>query len=206
MAYKMTGVSIGGTPFRITREWFREMNAAVAQVHSLPFPPVAYRVSRSKKYAGLFDFGVTEPDKLLISVNGLTPHLTFAQMGHRVEKRVLPELAALFDKSNHDWTMLRWFQSVRRSEGVQRMIQLRRGDGGDKDTRIDYYMEPSGLWTRTYAQYVAVNSGHPAMMEELRSLQSLHATSPDILVPQWEDEDFGAILEKVGDLIRAKGW
>ncbi|MCV5648931.1 hypothetical protein OFN55_40020, partial [Escherichia coli] len=68
----------------------------------------------------------------------------------------------------------------------------------------NYLLDPSELWARSYAQYIARKSGDPAMREELAEM--LRARAGLNLYALWEDEEFAPIMKEMDDLFRSLGW
>ena len=189
-----TEETITGDVFKLNTKWFSDLDATIASVHTLPNNPVSYSTSRAeKRYNGLFSYDTSDPngDKIFVSIFAQTPHLTFAhEMGHRVEVRALPELQGLFDVNKPDTFMAGWFQAVVNSSAIQKMRSMYQRGNGAKDDDIKYYLIPAELWARTYAQYIAVKSKHPAMLDELGEIQFHYRYRPGTPSPQWEEGAF----------------
>lgn len=68
----------------------------------------------------------------------------------------------------------------------------------------NYYRSPHETFARAYSQYVAVKTGNPEMLAELRELQT---TAAQTGVPtQWTDADFKPIADAFDRLFAAQGW
>lgn len=90
--------------------------------------------------------------------------------------------------------MAAWWDAVVRSDNYKFIVSQRWFD--------DYYryaMQPTELWARSYAQYVGLRSGDPAMQAEMAFYRSKTKV-------QWDDADFAPIATAIDALFSSMGW
>lgn len=201
----------------------RDALAAVDAVHTdgrLPRIPIR-RLALSRKLHGHFRHRLGGPP-LDIGVHPAARHAALTavhEIGHFLDYSGLGE--AGFGSVAGD-LLGPWRAAVRNSAAVQRLGQLWRftesrareaQDAGGADgvkyavelRYIEYLLQNEELWARSYAQFIAVKSGHPALREQLDRLRQ----RPERRLyhgPQWDDEDFLPIMTEIEAAFRQKGW
>jgi hypothetical protein len=113
-----------------------------------------------------------------------------------------------------------WRSAVRNSDAVQRLGRLWRftankaqeaqADGDMvkykvEQKYIEYLLQPEELWARSYAQFIAVRSAHPALREQMDRLRDRPARRLYYGM-QWDDEDFLPIMAQIEAVFRQIGW
>jgi hypothetical protein len=82
---------------------------------------------------------------------------------------------------------------------------------------VVYLRKPAEIFARAYAQYVALRSGHPALLAELNAARSRPTLSTDFISPNgfnitagfpydWDDNDFEPIADAMDNYLRVLGW
>lgn len=200
----------------------RDALAAVEAVHadgSLPRIPIRW-LALSRPLRGHFrhrlggpplDIGVhpAAPDAALTAVHEIGHFLDYSGLGEA------GEFGSVADDPLGPWRA-----AVRQSAAAQRLGQLWRftqgraqgtPSAGDvvkyavEQRYIEYLLQNEELWARSYAQFIAVKSGHPALREQLdrrrqRPERRLYYGG------QWDDDDFLPIQAEIEAAFRKKGW
>jgi len=200
----------------------RDALAAVDAVHAdggLPRIPIR-RLALSRKLHGHFRHRLGGPP-LDIGVHPAAryPALTAVhEIGHFLDYSGLGE-AGGFGSVAGD-LLGPWRAAVRESAAVQRLGQLWRftrsraqetpaaGDGvryAVEQRYVEYLLQNEELWARSYAQFIAVRSGHPVLREQLGRLRQRPARRL-YYGGQWDDADFLPIMAEIEAAFRQKGW
>jgi hypothetical protein len=104
-----------------------------------------------------------------------------------------------------------WKTAVTASKTMKRLenIILEKDDvfrkaAYSRDLKHALYMnETREVWARSYAQYIAIKSGNPKLMAQLRRGQEFSRTGyPD----QWDDTDFEPVMTAMDNLFSGLGW
>ena len=200
----------------------RDALAAVDAVHRdgrLPTIPMQ-RIVLSRRLHGHFRHVLGGPP-LDIGVHPAARHAALTavhEVGHFLDYSGLGA-AGEFCSVDGD-TLGPWRAAVRGSGAVQRLGQLWRfteararepqagGDGVRYQAEhryIEYLLQNEELWARSYAQFIAVKSGHPELREQLGRLRA----RPERRLyygSQWDDEDFLPIQTAIEAVFRRQGW
>jgi hypothetical protein len=190
-------------------ETWRSALDAVDAVHGdgdLPELPVT-------THAGVQPAGVYYSDRygvplrIELGAAGPYPELTLVhEIGHFLDQMALGE--------PHQWAtavlpdaMEGWRRAVRESRAVMEIREEYRTLALTQVERqiILERLRPRELWSRSYAQYIAVRSGHPTLLEQLGKARSLRMPNTEMAL-QWEDDDFASITAGIDEFFRGKGW
>ena len=145
----------------------------------------------------LWGGGVTETK---ISILKTGPHRGMTavhEIGHLIDAFGFGSGATMGTEKIASKELRGWFDAVKGSKAYEHLL-------GKKDRHGKYLRDPSELWARSYAQYIAVKSKDPTLLSELEKMvgsdynKSYHA--------QWDEGDFGPIMKKIDTLMKAKGW
>lgn len=167
-----------------------------------------------------------------IAIDPDGPHIeltTAHEVGHYIDHQALAKAiirsqgSTDYEKFAGTWAspqahdepaLKRWWQVVTQSKAYQTLDAKRKNPAGHAVTVasgytvepspsfIDYLLDPSELWARSYSQYVASKSQSRAMLEGVKDARQskLYAEA------QWDEQDFGAITKAIDDLFTALGW
>ena len=136
-----------------------------------------------------------KPVKIDINVDGPWPRLTaLHELGHmiadqglhvqwRIVKGVIPD------------ELQQWYKAVTESRAYQKLLE------SANNPHYQYLLNPSELWARSYAQYIAVEWGSAEVLAELNILNRVSETGR-----QWEKEEFEPIRKTITELFRMRGW
>lgn len=197
----------------------RDAIAAISRVHqdgALPVVPVTC--------ASLMDrhgqFSKTD-GKVSIEVNpaSRSAALTMVhEVGHLLDYSGLGDPGEW--ASETPGVMDRWRAAVTNSRGVQRLRPLLES-GADVATEtlmggtvveypvkqgyLRYVLRPRELWARSYAQFIAVESGDLTLLHQLNGLRS-RPLNRFYYGEQWEEEDFLPILASIEAILSDLGW
>jgi hypothetical protein len=190
-------------------ETLRTASRAVDAVHGdgdLPVIPVSLRPGAEP--AGVYySDSMDRPLRIEIGAAGRYPELTHVhEIGHFLDQMALGK--------PHQWAtsvlpddMEEWRKAVRESGAVSAMREAYRTAPLTQDERdaIRNLLRPRELWARSYAQYVAIRSGEPILLEQVGKARSLRMPNTEVVL-QWDEDDFAPIVAAIDHLFQAKGW
>lgn len=186
-----------GVGVRVLRDTIR----AIDQLHgdgALPRIPI-----RRRNIPGAYgQFARTLADQakfIEVSPRSPWPHMTTAhEIGHFLDHSGIPGSVTFRSPSNQ--AAGDWRRAARQSRLFHEIEQTWR----PISTRhADYLNSDREMWARSYAQWVALRSGDPAMLAELRRAQQGAVTQDR---RQWLDDDFEPIGRALDDMFRYLGW
>jgi hypothetical protein len=105
-----------------------------------------------------------------------------------------------------------WRTAVEQSDAVRQLKrlvaevqQLRPIDDAAAERTVRAILSPEELWARSYAQYIAIQSGDPRL---IAALQVARTPPPktEYYPTQWGDVDFVPIGVAIEQLLRRVGW
>jgi len=212
-----SGVSLGRAltiPSGIVNDDLREIVAMVDRVHGDGELPTIRLFSvqdivdpMGRLLDGIFAAEMTAlgdilPRSIRVRINA--PHRRFValhEMGHFLDAAGLPGTG--YSSESHS-SLTPWRQAIRRSRAFRDLLRLARTADPVTADRAIALAEPTRLWARSYAQFVAGRSNSAILAESL----TIHRRcGGGVYLPrQWDDDDFGAIDTAIVDLFRDLGW
>ena len=111
----------------------------------------------------------------------------------------VPELAAWRRACEHSLGYQRLAAAVARLAGALPPSQVA------ERVRLEQPLEPEEAWARSYAQYVAMKSGDPDLLNGLVAARTPEPGRVYHLL-QWDDDDFRAIAAAIDTLFLRLGW
>jgi hypothetical protein len=149
--------------------------------------------------------GPAEPQWLLIR-NG-APHREFIsvhEVGHLIDLCGLPGLG--FASASLEVPELdEWRQAVETSRAVAALDDVIREATGGEQGRLHALRSIEEIWARSYAQFVAVRSGSPALRRALDALREVRRGT--VYYPlHWADDDFVSIDSAIQMHFRRFQW
>ena len=212
-----------GTPLQTTLD-------AIGKVHGdgeLPPIPIESTASRGRQGAYWHDPRIGSADKITISRNADNPAFTLAhEIGHFLDHQGInggQAGAGAFASLNVERAELaglrEWEAAIKASRARKEMIDMAaRGkvevtlpDGittmYDVDSRyiLRYALDGEEQFARSYAQYIAVRSGDPTLLEGLNAARNREAGQV-YYATQWDDDDFEPIARALDTLFAGLGW
>lgn len=193
----------------------RRVLDAIDSVHgdgNLPQTPIRRYGSADGAALGVYRWDPsTLAGVIRILPGGPYPEFTLAhELGHLLDHqgviagKFASELAREFGP---------WLEASQSSSAVRGLLDLLNGPERielrgvmvrvPKDY-IAYLLDPREVWARSYAQYVAVRSGDPVLLEQLARAQ--RPAGVLALQRQWQEEDFQAIMEAIDEVFYRLGW
>jgi hypothetical protein len=199
----------------IVNDDLRDTVAAIDRVHGdgeLPAIPLTF-VSHvfdalGRPVDGILAAEMDGQDNVLprsIRIRLDAPHrgfVTLHEIGHFLDAAGLS--GAGYSSETHA-LLSPWRGEVSRSQAVRDLMRLTRGSNPATADRALALVEPTELWARAYAQFVARRSGNAALRSSLSAFQG-HAGNDVYLPRQWTDEDFVAIDTAIEALFRMLQW
>ena len=199
----------------------RDAIAAIDAVHTdgtLPQLPVT-TASLTDQH-GYFG-STTARDAVEIVLNLFSPHVeltTVHEIGHFLDLKALHP--AVPWASENSPTLAPWREAVKKSQAVQTLgyfsdpavstIRVTQRDGSVVEYLVDktyvaYLLRVKELWARSYAQYIATESRHPAIMQQLEAERERPGSG--IYYPKhWNKADFQPIRTEITILLRSLRW
>jgi len=191
------------------------INRAVAAIDSVhgdgALPELPVKTGPMKSAYGVYRHLANKdqtPVEIKISTTTTHPSMTTAhEVGHFLEAK------GLLPASGNPLAMtkvLAFEQVTRDSAAMKQLDNLFSGREKLKTTSgyeygadlkyVRYLKRSEEVWARAYAQYIAVRSSDPVMLEELRRVQG--SSYPT----QWDDADFEPIAAAIDEMLKALGW
>lgn len=99
-----------------------------------------------------------------------------------------------------------WREAVGSSRAVQTLISLAVSNNLDYRRRAQVLVQSKELWARSYAQFVAAQSGVPSLRTELDTVRREDGVSTVYCPRQWDVDDFSPIASAIEALFRVLGW
>jgi hypothetical protein len=210
------GVPVGREIERPPRLLAEDLYLAVRsinQVHGdgvLPLVPILLRTGLMARGS----FAERGGTPISIVIRAESRHRGFAlvhEVGHLLDFAGIGTAGRYASESNHP-SLAVWKQAVFRSDAVQRLIHLV-GEVASllpvaESARVfdaREFLEPAELWARSYAQYVALQSGDSNLIAALTAARTPNPAM-EYYPTQWSDEDFLPIGGAIEDLFRRIGW
>jgi hypothetical protein len=149
------------------------------------------------------------PVHIELSSRSATPHIDFThEVGHFLDHQLIGSLGDYASRSG-DAVLSGWKTAVEATAAYQRLsdlaemkrVRVAQPNGGYRYVPVDriyarYLLRPQELFARSYAQFIAVESGNTNLINELATLRKTREGA--IRYPaQWADEDFAAIREQL---------
>jgi hypothetical protein len=200
---------------RSNKRVIAEALTAIDQVHGdgvLPRIPIQRLNSRSHNLGVYRSTIFGRPVDIRVKALGGHPLMTTAhEVGHFLDQQALGSGGRFATQFRDD--MKPWFEAATRSDAVRALQELLDGPAHQPGSPVPvpkrhlrYLLDPVEIWARSYAQYIAVRSASPGMLQEL-SVTLRAARAGVIWMPtQWEPEDFEPIAAAIDELMRKQGW
>lgn len=176
----------------------RDVLNLIDQVHGdgkLPKIPVKID-SATRRNGAYISWRDGRAEAITLSRKGDRPRLTVAhEIGHFLDHQAMG-ITKRFDYTGPFWAD--WRAAVAKSQAVQDL------QAAAPSRYRDYLLETRELWARCYAQFIALKSGDPAMLEAIRQTREIGAGT--FRFSQWEEEDFKPIAEAIEAMFTMLGW
>ena len=137
---------------------------------------------------------------LSTSSEGAHPELTLAhEIGHFLDNDAFPKDAGnrYASDGSANQKVRNLMDALNASEAVKWFK-----DNGDFDDR-KYYLKPTEMIARSYAQYIAKKSGNQKMLEQL---DAILVQETKYKYTQWTEADFRNIMKAYDELFEEIGW
>jgi hypothetical protein len=213
-----SGISLGRAltiPSGIANDDLREVVRAIDRVHGdgrLPTIEMSMVpglvIAPGQPIDGVFLYAPDDRGRVRarsIRIRFEAPHrglVALHELGHFLDGCGLPGIG--FSSVRHP-SLSEWRQAMRRSRAWDELSQLAMNAQSDVMIRAASLLQPSELWARSYAQFVATRSGKETFREALIALR--RQTPGDVYLPrQWEDDDFADVETGIDIAFRRLGW
>jgi hypothetical protein len=144
-----------------------------------------------------------------LSIRGTHPELTLLhEIGHFLDQQALSGAPAVAFASAWLPEMEEWRQAVTASAAGSALLRLRpTRRNGLTQRQIDYLTSWPEFWARTYAQYIAMRSGEPVLLQQLgRRLAAQKRERVVRLTEQWDRDDFAPIGLAIDSFLLRLQW
>lgn len=183
--------------------------AAVERVHRLPnlVRPIPVRIVPTLLVPARY---LAQPGggEVQFHPTARVPAVTFLhEVGHVVDHLGTGGTTTAVMSDVLDGVLRGWWETVETSAAYRRLQLIRRTHDLVQDRlQANYLMQPSELFARSYAQYVAARSGDIEIYRELLQQDSPRTTSSDTLAWRWDEDDFTLIAYALAALIEETIW
>jgi hypothetical protein len=170
---------------------------------------------RIRNAFGVYTHRISDGAPIRIGINTNAPDIEFTaahEIGHFLDHHGIG--SGKFASQEGDARMTEWRAAIENSSAVKRLRELQKTRIGLNPKGVpvavsqpflQYLLDPTELWARSYSQYIARKSGDPLLAKQLDDSRQV---KPDSLyLPhQWEDSDFGEISRAIDGLLKVLGW
>lgn len=191
-------VSASLTPTRLGKALRATLTAALTaidQVHGDGvLPSIPLKASASKAFHGVFRHNSRGAVDIAISRATVHPRLTLAhEVGHFLDLSAIGG-AGGFESEKATGLLAKFIEAAMASAGVKAIQEMEHGG------MRSYLLRRREIWARAYAQWVAVRSKDPVLLDELAKIRAKFPGR------QWEEADFEAIGAAIDQLFRDLKW
>jgi hypothetical protein len=177
----------------------------VHRVAPLPRIPIVERIM-PLGIEGAYQYDRRRGRPRSIDINREAPHpdLTLVhEIGHLPDHQILGNPAG-FASFRHP-ELENWRQCVIASRAWSALRTARWAiiAGGGPVGQLDYLLDESELWARSYAQFIVSRSRDHALTADMEHVRQ---QEQPIRWAQWEPEDVAPIMQAIEALIHNKGW
>ena len=147
-----------------------------------------------------------KPDSIAFRADGPWPDLTVAhETGHFLDHAGAPGTRPFWQlQTEHDTTqdLAAWWKAANDSKALGRIQALKVRTQKELKSK-KYYLQPCEVWARSYAQYIAEESGDAVMKMQVQTILGSGGRYAD---RHWEESDFAPIRQAMTDLFVKWGW
>lgn len=164
--------------------------------------PIPIKTTSSTRYYGQFSCYPNQPIKISLSTQseGVHPELTLAhEIGHFLDNDAFPKEAGLAHAS--EGSPSQKVRDLMEALNTSESVKWIRDNGTYYDK--EYYLRPTELIARSYAQYIAKKSGNRKMLEQL---DAILVQETKYKHTQWTETDFRNIMKAYDELFEEIGW
>lgn len=175
--------------------------AAIEKVHRAPVArTVPVYTRKLKQVLGQCRFAKSGPEIQVNTVGPWPEHTATHEIGHALDfilhKGKLAPSALLGDLSG-------WWSTILQSQNYADLQQAHASRKGAAQKYTAYLLSPEELFARSYAQWIAVRSGDPTLLQQLRRRRI--ETRVEGPPQQWEDKDFESVAAALDDFFHSQG-
>ncbi|MES2596418.1 MAG: phage minor head protein [Verrucomicrobiota bacterium] len=127
------------------------------------------------------------------------PELTLAhEIGHWLDKSGKGQTGWATDDLGGE--LQEWWKAAQESEAFKGIEALPQKTFEQAKTRA-YYLKPKEVWARSYAQFIAEESGDATMLGQVAKIRG-----EPIPTRQWDEADFAPVKNAIRELFVKRGW
>lgn len=152
-----------------------------------------------------------QPSEILVRAEGVHRGFVFLhEVGHLLDFAAFGTPGTYASASGAE-RFATWQEACLASQAAQELLRViddvgsSVGADAERRQRLQRLMSTEELWARGYAQYVAVQSGNPALLTALDAFRT-RPLGPLYYPLQWDDDDFSPIGAAIEAMIRRQGW
>ena len=125
-------------------------------------------------------------------------------MGHKLDREGIPS-AKTYASEDPKSAIAGAMDVIRASQAVTNLRALQLPFKHWKYKR--YVLGDKELWARAYAQFIAEESGHPGILEEIQNIVTHGVSKTGYLAEShWQTADFAPIRIAIRDALTSLGW
>lgn len=211
-----------------TGKGVKAARAAIEKVHAAPgdLDPIDVFASSGDSTLGTFSSSGNKAMRMQVSTRGEHPGMTFAhEFGHYFDHQDFGSkgYGGTSDAVvKGDGPLAEWWTKARETKAYKRIKELQNqtedveftlADGRTGKLRASairshatYLGSPRETWARSYAQFVAKESGDPDLLKELADLVKTGGDQTGGFFPsQWDDDDFETVRAAMRGLFKDQG-
>ena len=190
---------IGKIPKRYKEAAKTALNA-IKKVHGDGnLPQIDIKSSSARGFAGAYSYypALDKADCIKMSSWGQHPEFTLIhEIGHFLDHQAIGNSKG-HSSANRDFEPLnKMIDKLKETEAVQSIKASR-------TLSNSYYLDPSELTARSYAQYITTKTKDPILLEQLHNVQTKNS---DYKYSQWTEEEFKPIIKLWDNILEEMKW
>lgn len=202
---------------------------AIDGIHGAPdgLPEIDVYTASGERSLGGYHFRHSgEAVQFHISTHGTEQGVNFAhEYGHFFDHQDFGKAGAWTSetaanaKAADRGPLAAWWDAVEQTDSYKRLLAFRKGEAKVQHVMADgrvieknadlaftrYLIDPKELWARSYAQFVAQESGDRLLLEGLDSMRQGTGTFSNAYPYQWSDEDFQPVVDAIRAIFKEQG-
>lgn len=186
---------------------FREIRTALASVDSTHFDGALPQIDVVCGHSMGGEDGAFDPAKrqLFVALTAANVQAAFLhELGHVVDRFGIGDSSSFATLAEPE--MAGWREATIQSQRFAEWKALQKATRDPALTAyLPYHLRVWELWARSYAQYVASRANNRATLEFLLNQQTVLPTG-EVLVYQWDHDDFVSIADEIEMLFQRLGW
>ena len=144
------------------------------------------------------------PEMIVLPIRPRRPRISLIhEIGHLVDFTAtgLPNVSSAV----HDLLWEHWRGALRETDHMRVLGELEQQTSGSARETVRYNMRLEEAWSRSYTQYIAIQSERTPVLDELASF--VYEECDGVQIPrQWLGDDFDDLQAEIYEIFRHLGW